>query len=130
MTNVEKAKTFLSAAIKSTMIVPVLGLVAHFSVYCSDDCVADYSLKNRFECAYKINVAPEKKKYRIVSEFNGHCNVDVDKTTSYLASPWATYPAHVLLFVLGGRSAVMRRKNEEEYNRAHPWAKILNGRGR
>lgn len=95
-----KAKSFMIGA----ALVPAAGLLAHMGgaihPYAESE---DYSLKHRYECAYSFNTPEEHKHYTVTSwdtpEFDGI----PDQKKSYLASPWAMYPAMLGLGLLGAR---------------------------
>ncbi len=104
----EKAKEFVKGALIGTMAVPALGVLAHLSHYASDEHLSGYSLSNRFETAYNINVDPAKTYYASTPVISGYAQDTVDEP--YWAHPYATYPAHVLLGLLGGIAAVSKQK--------------------
>lgn len=77
------------SAIGIAVVIPALGLLAHFSKYASDSDVRQYSLKNRSEVAYSFNTPDEHKYYYETPYYNGYAG-DSQKEY-YLASPYATY---------------------------------------
>lgn len=113
--------------IKGIMLVPALGLMAHlFSGHLTNltdnpelDCWThtDYSLKHRFECAYKFNIPEECKYYTRTVGYWDDKNERWDNCVvreKYLASPYAMYPATLIMGVLGAMRA-KRRIDKQNY---------------
>lgn len=100
--------------VKGALLVPALGLAAHFMRYAGDDLLHDdYSLKNRFECAYCFNVPNEHKFYHS-SYYLNDTELSLPKCqTYYMASPYVIYPAMMLLGLRGAYVAARKKKREE-----------------
>ncbi len=87
------------------VVIPFCGWMAHVMGRTPYDVgVEKYSLSNRFECAYNINVGASQKYFYGTS--SDWCGRPVTEKSYYLAHPLMTYPAHVLFGLFGALGAV------------------------
>lgn len=105
----KKIYAFMKGVVVGLVIFCALGLVAHAFVGLfsspsqTDDC-AEYSLTNRFECAFSFNT-PEYNKYYFSEDIDSNeCPVG---KTPYLAHPAVTYAFLLLCGIVG----VTRKEN-------------------
>lgn len=151
MNKVEKFKMAAKSALVSAVVVPAMGVVAHFiptDVFKYNDA----SLSERFECAYKLNPRNktyvsyeyrEPNTYDYVEEEDGGIRRYYDRTQEavydeswieqgypydtlcieerYGASPFITYPLY--LGVAGLAYARMRRRKQDMLNGKAPKAR-------
>ena len=101
------------SGLATTIAFSLCGLVAHGVRFVSDEHLSNYSLKNRFETAYCINV-PESHKYYF-SESAFYSEEPIKKR--YMASPYFTYGVIGFAALIGamscGRIGVLMAKGYE-----------------
>ena len=99
-----KIKGFIVGTAIGASVIPAAGVLAHFGMMIASDPYVpkgDYSLKNRFECAYCWNVPESHRQYTRMRELPSGWTQD--EKTLYMAHPLATYPAILVFGLLGAR---------------------------
>ncbi len=112
-----KAKNIVGGTVRGALIgavvIPFMGLLAHAGSGITNTFVndgsEDYSLKNRFETAYKFDVPHKKSHYDVLYQ-DSAWNPEI-ATERYLAHPAATYPAHLVFALLGGIAGAKRKEH-------------------
>ena len=101
----KKIYAFVKGLVVGLVIFCALGLVAHAFVGLfsspsqTDDC-AEYSLSNRFECAFSFST-PELHKYYFDDYPDGDSSGAPAGKTPYLAHPAVTYTFLLLCGIVG-----------------------------
>lgn len=106
---------FLAGAksmILTAAVIPVLGLAVHGLNELGTVRVENYSVKNRFECAYCFNVPESNKYYYSTPIIFGDALNGCRQKEYYAASPWATYS---LIAGAGVAGAVLYRRKQRQY---------------
>ena len=115
-------KGFISGAVLGCVIFCALGLAAHVFVGFWTPAIPtercdDYSLRNRFECAFSFNT-PERHKYYYDSYPDGPSGTPAGEQR-YLAHPLFTYPLILLCGIVGALAGIgeaEKKKNNANKN--------------
>ena len=109
---------FISGTFLGGVIFCVLGLLAHIFVgfwtptEATDKC-DEYSLKNRFECAFCFNT-PERHKYYYDTYPDGDSSGAPAGEQRYLAHPAFTYSLLFLCGIIGASGSTTEEKKEKK----------------